>query len=193
VKESLRKYAPINLFPRLVEGEDVLPSGHKVKPGDFILLSSWAMGRNPNIWEDPLRYDPDRFTDAALEANAKRMLQRSLGEDPDPATLELAQERMRRRVAAGRDFAYTPFGAGPRSCIGGVFALLATTTVLATCIQRFRFDKVDGKDPGMELPHSYDTTITFPQGAHLRMIPRKVPLGTESGEAAEAQIGAPAR
>ena len=30
VKESLRKYAPINLFPRLVEGEDVLPSGHKV-------------------------------------------------------------------------------------------------------------------------------------------------------------------
>jgi len=36
-------------------------------------------------------------------------------------------ERMSRRILAGRDFTYTPFGSGPRSCIGGTFALLATT------------------------------------------------------------------
>jgi cytochrome P450 len=70
VKESLRKYAPINLFPRLVENDDVLPSGHKVSPGDFILLSSWAMGRNPKIWDNPNEFDPDRFTEENLRAQA---------------------------------------------------------------------------------------------------------------------------
>ena len=58
---------PINLFPRLASDEDTLPSGHKVKPGDFILLSSYAMGRNPRVWENPLEFNPDRFTDDRSE------------------------------------------------------------------------------------------------------------------------------
>ena len=122
VKESLRKYAPINLFPRLASDEDTLPSGHKVKPGDFILLSSYAMGRNPRVWENPLEFNPDRFTDESLRMQADKQAKASARDDPEK--LEIAKERMRRRMSAGRDFTYTPFGAGPRSCIGGVFALL---------------------------------------------------------------------
>jgi cytochrome P450 len=100
VKESLRKYAPINLFPRLAEGPDTLPSGHQVKEGDFILLSTYAMGRNPRVWEDPLKFDPDRFTDENLYAQAEK--QASAVARNDPAKLEIARERMRRRMAAGR-------------------------------------------------------------------------------------------
>ena len=61
-------------------------------------------------------------------------------------------ERSSRRIMAGRDFTYTPFGSGPRSCIGGTFALLATTVSLASVVQRFKFDVVPEKDPGRARP-----------------------------------------
>ena len=180
VKESLRKYAPINLFPRLASDEDTLPSGHKVKPGDFILLSSYAMGRNPRVWENPLEFNPDRFTDESLRMQADKQAKASARDDPEK--LEIAKERMRRRMAAGRDFTYTPFGAGPRSCIGGVFALLTATTMLATAVQNFKFGKCDDgvhEDPGDEIPIMYDTTICFPEGVWLSMMPREPKLGSE--------------
>ena len=190
VKESLRKYAPINLFPRLVEERDVLPSGHEVRPGDFILLSSWAMGRNPRVWADPDAFDPDRFTDENLRANAERLARESAGADADEATIAMQMERMSRRIAGGRDFTYTPFGSGPRSCIGGTFALLATTVNLASMVQRFEFSVDPEKDPGFELPFFYDTTITFPSGAHVLATPRPSRLGAE--RAAEAPAEQPA-
>jgi cytochrome P450 len=180
VKESLRKYAPINLFPRLVEDRDVLPSGHEVRPGDFILLSSWAMGRNPRVWQDPNAFDPDRFTDENLRLNAERLARESAGADADEASIALQMERMSRRIAGGRDFTYTPFGSGPRSCIGGTFALLATTVNLASMVQRFEFSVDSKKDPGFELPFFYDTTITFPKGAHVLATPRPTRLGAEN-------------
>ena len=177
VKESLRKYAPINLFPRLAEDADTLPSGHKVEAGDFILLSTYAMGRNPRVWENPEKFDPDRFTDEALYAQAEK--QASAVARGDPAKLEQARERMRRRMTAGRDFTYTPFGAGPRSCIGGVFALLAATTMLASTVQKFKLSKAGpGRDKlGEELNIMYDTTICFPEGVWINLEPREEPVG----------------
>jgi cytochrome P450 len=41
-------------------------------------------------------------------------------------------------------FAYLPFGGGPRSCIGGVFATTEAKLILATIAQRFRVDLADG-------------------------------------------------
>ena len=188
VKESLRKYAPINLFPRLVDDADVLPTGHEVKPGDFILLSSWAMGRNPRVWSDPNAFDPDRFTEENLRLNAERLARESAGADADPEELRVQIERMKSRITAGRDFTYTPFGSGPRSCIGGTFALLATTVSLASVVQRFEFSvaKGAGKDPGFEIPFFYDTTITFPRGVHVTATPRDARLGAE--EATEREV-----
>ena len=103
VKESLRKYAPINLFPRVVEGDDTLPTGHEVKAGDFILLSSWAMGRNPRVWDEPDAFEPDRFTEESLRANSERLAKESCGPDATEEELRLQMERMSRRILAGRD------------------------------------------------------------------------------------------
>jgi cytochrome P450 len=36
-------------------------------------------------------------------------------------------------------FAYLPFGAGPRVCVGASLALTESALVLATLMQRFRF------------------------------------------------------
>eukprot|EP00958_Prasinococcus_capsulatus_P021688 scaffold2977_cov383-Prasinococcus_capsulatus_cf.AAC.3 len=183
VKEGLRKYAPINLFPRVAEKDDVLPTGHKVrshstrlrdgsevdshskagvvhqvKKGDYILLSSYAMGRCKGIWEDPMRFNPDRFS----EDRVQEVIPDGLNDE------EIA--RFKRRIKTGRDFLFTPFGAGPRSCIGATFALISTTILLASCVRRFRFEAVDPNGP--EIPLKYDTTIVFPQGVYMGLTPR---------------------
>ena len=90
---------------------------------------------------------------------------------------------MRRRMAAGERFhVHAVRGRGPRSCIGGVFALLTATTMLATAVQNFKFGKCDDgvhEDPGDEIPIMYDTTICFPEGVWLSMMPREPKLGSE--------------
>ena len=44
-------------------------------------------------------------------------------------------------------FAYLPFGAGPRVCIGSGFAIQEAVIILATLLSRFRFTPVAGRDP----------------------------------------------
>ncbi|MCV2870592.1 cytochrome P450 [Defluviimonas sp. WL0002] len=44
-------------------------------------------------------------------------------------------------------FAYLPFGAGPRICIGASFALQEAVIILATLLARFRFERVPGREP----------------------------------------------
>lgn len=44
-------------------------------------------------------------------------------------------------------FAFLPFGAGPRICIGASFAIQEAVIILATLLSRFRFSPVPGRDP----------------------------------------------
>jgi cytochrome P450 len=48
------------------------------------------------------------------------------------------------RVAARPDYAYFPFGGGPRRCIGSQFALMEAEVVLAMLASRFRLRAVPG-------------------------------------------------
>jgi cytochrome P450 len=52
----------------------------------------------------------------------------------DPSRFTAAAEQARPRSA------YLPFGAGPRTCIGNHFAIMEATIVLATLLQRARFE-----------------------------------------------------
>ena len=170
VKETLRLHPPIHMFPRIATDKDVMPSGHKVEPGDLILLSTWAMGRNPKVWEEPTKFDPERFTDERLERLAR---EQNPGADADEI------ERAVTMLKSGRDFIYTPFGAGPRSCIGGLFSLLTVTTIIASCIQRYDFEPDDDFLPADgEIPLRYDVTMCFPKGLKMKLTKRDVEPGS---------------
>lgn len=67
-----------------------------------------------------------------------------LWQDPlafDPSRFEEAARAARHR------YAYMPFGAGPRSCIGGSFSMLEGKAMLATLLRRARFELPQGEAP----------------------------------------------
>jgi cytochrome P450 len=53
-------------------------------------------------------------------------------------------------VEPGHRYAYIPFGAGPRICVGSHLGMLEATLVAATVARRFRFELADGADPRPE-------------------------------------------
>ena len=67
------------------------------------------------------------------------------------------------RAAALPRFAYFPFGAGPRLCIGQGFAMMETQLLLATIAQRFRMNLVPGH------PVVADPCITLRPRSGIRM------------------------
>ncbi len=94
IKEVLRMHPPIHMFPRLATAADTMPTGHKVAAGDIILLSTWAMGRNPRVWEDPERFDPDRFSDERLTQLATEQADK----DATPDEIDRAVTMLKRYV-----------------------------------------------------------------------------------------------
>ncbi len=99
IEESLRLYPPAHSMTRVALGPDRL-NDVAVPAGAVIVISPWLLHRNPTLWPDPERFDPDR-------APAER-------------------------------FAFIPFGAGPRICIGAGFAMAEIMVVLAMLLQRWR-------------------------------------------------------
>jgi cytochrome P450 len=66
-------------------------------------------------------------------------------------------------------FAFMPFGAGPRSCVGGQFAMTEVTLVLASMVQRFHIS-LDAERPVMPMA----VVTTQPDHAPLFRLTRRV-------------------
>jgi cytochrome P450 len=104
IQEAMRLYPPAWMMGRTPTAPvEIL--GHRVLPGEQILLPQWVVHRDPKFWPEPERFLPSRW----------------LG-DPSPAS------KLPR-------FAYFPFGGGPRVCIGNHFAKLEAVLVLATWLE----------------------------------------------------------
>ena len=67
VEECLRFDPPLHMFTRYAY-EEVTVSGHTFRRGDQVALLLGAANRDPAIWPDPNRFDPERaiVTNAAF-------------------------------------------------------------------------------------------------------------------------------
>ncbi|WP_241559901.1 cytochrome P450 [Solirhodobacter olei] len=60
IDEALRLYPPAAFLSRTALKSDRL-CGREVRPGDTVMLPIYALHRNTLLWDDPHRFDPERF------------------------------------------------------------------------------------------------------------------------------------
>ncbi|MGH3773249.1 MAG: cytochrome P450 [Pseudonocardiaceae bacterium] len=61
VMETLRLYPTVWIIPRQVVADDVI-DGWKISTGDTALICPYFTHREPDLWSEPERFDPQRFT-----------------------------------------------------------------------------------------------------------------------------------
>jgi cytochrome P450 len=113
IEESMRIYptAP-GLANRVAAADDEI-CGFRVKKGASIAIAPWVLHHHRRLWDDPNRFDPDRF--------------------------------LPERSAGRHRFAYLPFGAGPRVCIGQTLAMNEAVLILASLAQRYQLRLAAGQ------------------------------------------------
>jgi cytochrome P450 len=111
ISESMRCYAPFWAMTRETVDDDEI-GGYSIPAKSLIVVSPFVTHKHPAFWDEPERFDPDRFSE------------------------ERSADRHR--------FAYFPFGAGPRFCIGERQAMLILQLSLATILQKYRLVPVPG-------------------------------------------------
>lgn len=70
IQETMRLYPPIWSFIRQAVAEDEI-GGHKVKPGDKMVMCAYIVHHHPKYWRDPDNFDPDRFSPENTTKRAK--------------------------------------------------------------------------------------------------------------------------
>ena len=90
---------------------------------------------------------------------------RTLWEDPDGFCPQRFMPGARQRIDR---FAYLPFGAGPRVCIGSSFAIQEAVIVLATIVRTMRLDL----EPGHVVKPVHRITLRPEGGLPMRLMPR---------------------
>ncbi|XP_046358280.2 ultra-long-chain fatty acid omega-hydroxylase-like isoform X3 [Haliotis rufescens] len=107
LKEGMRFHSPVPAILRKLENP--MDIDGKVFPvGTLVGINIWKVHHNPEVWEDPDVYDPDRF----LPENIKKK----------------------------DTYAYIPFSAGPRNCIGQHFALNEQKVMLGRILERYKLE-----------------------------------------------------
>ncbi|KAK9932001.1 hypothetical protein M0R45_019252 [Rubus argutus] len=67
VKETLRLHPPA---PLLLPRKTMSPFkvlGYDVEPNTLVLINDWAISRDPEFWNDPEEFIPERFDDSSLD------------------------------------------------------------------------------------------------------------------------------
>ncbi len=114
IQEVARLRPTVWWFSRTAIEDDVI-AGEKIKAGTTVLICQYVLHKLPSEWEEPERFDPDRF--------------------------------LPEKTAARSKFAYLPFGAGPRVCIGSGLTTMEMQLILPLIYRRFDVEITSDLNP----------------------------------------------
>ncbi|XVE59918.1 hypothetical protein DITRI_Ditri05aG0085000 [Diplodiscus trichospermus] len=121
-KETFRKHpsTPLNL-PR-VSTQACEVNGYYIPKNTRLSVNIWAIGRDPDVWENPLLFNPERF-----------LTGKNAHIDP-----------------RGNDFELIPFGAGRRICAGTRMGIVLVEYILGTLLHSFDWMLPNGEQLNMD-------------------------------------------
>ncbi|XP_004295951.1 PREDICTED: licodione synthase-like [Fragaria vesca subsp. vesca] len=147
IKEAIRLHPPLTVVARKCV-EQCKVGKYVIDKETMLFINNWAIGRDPQNWEKPLEFCPERF------------LQLDGGGDKASAI-----------DVRGQHFQYLPFGSGRRICPGITLTMKMLPALLAAMIQCFNLKvvgthckKMDDETkvlemdekPGFTTPRAYD-------------------------------------
>nr|GMD94624.1 cytochrome P450 81E8-like [Ipomoea batatas] len=110
INETLRLYPPVPLLLPHYSLQDCVVAGYDVPKHTTVLVNAWAIHHDPNVWEEPEKFKPERFE--AVEGEGE----------------------------ASFNYKFVPFGIGRRSCPGNNMALRLVSLALGAYIQCFEWE-----------------------------------------------------
>jgi cytochrome P450 len=61
IDESMRLYPPVHTIAREALADDTL-AGRRIPKGSAVLIAPWVLHRHRQLWQNPGRFDPERFS-----------------------------------------------------------------------------------------------------------------------------------
>lgn len=118
VMETFRMHPILpTLIPRY-SMESCEVAGYHIPANVIVFVNTWAIGRDPALWECTLEFKPERFL-------------------KDKKDL----------ILNGQRFEFLPFGSGRRVCPGRNLGILMVEYALATVLQAFNWVLPEGVEP----------------------------------------------
>ncbi|KOM29228.1 hypothetical protein LR48_Vigan641s001600 [Vigna angularis] len=108
IKETLRLHPPIPMLVPRKAIKDTEFMGYDIPKDTQVLVNAWAIGRDPDVWEQPFDFKPQRFVEDCKNIDYK-----------------------------GHHFELIPFGGGRRMCAGVPLAHRILHLVLGSLLHRF--------------------------------------------------------
>ncbi|CAD6246603.1 unnamed protein product [Miscanthus lutarioriparius] len=159
VKETLRLHPPAPLLvPRLSMADCVVDGGYYVPSGTRVILNAWALGRDPESWEKPEEFMPERFMDGG-----------------SAAAIDFR----------GNHFQFLPFGAGRRICAGINFGMATVEIMLANLMYCFDWQLPIGMEKGVDMTEVFGVTVHLKEKLMLVPVPKLRATSGHSMQAAE--------
>lgn len=129
IKETLRLHSPIPLLVPHMNLEEAKLGGYTIPRGSKVVVNAWWLANNPELWEKPEEFRPERFLDEDSGVDA--------------AT-----------IGGKADFRFLPFGVGRRSCPGIILAMPILALIVGKLVRSFQMlpppgvDKLDVSEKG---------------------------------------------
>ncbi|CAL5009397.1 unnamed protein product [Urochloa decumbens] len=133
IKETLRLHASAPLLVPHLSTADCDIDGYTIPSGTRVLINIWALARDPNYWESPEEFMPERFMEGGSAAHMD---------------------------FKGNDFSYLPFGSGRRMCPGINFAMGMIEGMVTNLVYHFNWELApELADKGIDMTESFGVTL----------------------------------
>lgn len=133
ISETLRKYPIVPAhFRRAMTDYKVADSNLTIPKGTAIFIPVLGFHRDPEIYEKPMEFKPDRFINSSTGSGKSEGI------------------------------FYTPFGDGPRNCIGMRMGKLTTKIGLAAILSKYKIELSDKEMAHSELKFHPNSFVLLP-------------------------------